>query len=170
MTARHNSLLGPNTYSILAVVLIIAFTAIGLWFGTPEPTNGQTFADVLRRFGQDSKTRTILAFILVDVVLGVMCALRLRIFDIQRLATFYASNVLPYILGYLLVWILVLLGLDGFLPPMIQDGIASLGFSMIVTTLTGSIIDNLQRMTTPLSFTSTDTTTASNVDVNSAKG
>lgn len=151
----HNRVLGPNTYSILAVVLVITFTAVGIWFGTPEPSPDQTFTGVLRRFGTDDKTRTILAFILVDVTTGVMCALKLRVFDIQRLANFYASSVVPYILGYLLVWVLVLLGLDSVIPPSIQTGLASLGFSMIVTTLTGSIIDNVQRMSTPLSFTAT---------------
>ena len=149
----HNRLLGPNTYPILALLLVLVFTVVGVYFGTPQPTSDQTFAGVLRRFGTDDKTRTILGFILADVVTGVMCALRLRIFDMQRLANFYASNVVPYILGYLLVWVLTLLGLDGVLPPALQTGLASLGFAAIVTTLTGSIIDNVQRMTTQLSFT-----------------
>ena len=155
MITKHNSVLGDNIYSILAVLLLVVFTVIGIWFGTPDPVAGDTFGTMLRRFGTDDKTRTILAFILVDVVTGVMCALRLRIFDIQRLANFYASNVVPYLLGYLLVWILTLLGLDGAIPPALQTGLASLGFAAIVTTLTGSIVNNLQRMTTPLSFTTT---------------
>ena len=156
----HNSVLGRNAYSVLAVVLVLVFTVIGVWFGTPDPQAGETFAGTLRRFATDDKTRTILAFILVDIVTGVMCALRLRIFDMQRLANFYASNVVPYILGYLLVWVLTLLGLDGVLPPAVQSGLASLEFAAIVTTLTGSVIDNVQRMTTPLSFTDVNTTVA----------
>lgn len=154
--ATHNAFLGKNTASTLSLILVIAFTAIGIWFGTPEPSADQTFAGTLRRFATDDKTRTILAFILVDIVTGVMCALRLRIFDIQRLAGFYASNVVPYILGYLLVWILTLLGLDGVLPVQLQAGLASLGSAAILTTLTGSILDNMQRMSAPLSYTEGD--------------
>lgn len=155
ISTGHNSVLGRNTYSILAVLLVAAFTAIGIYFATSEPITGDTFATVLRRFGTDSKTRMILAFILVDVITGIMCALRLRVFDIQRVADFYKSNVIPYILGYLLVWVLTLLGLDGVLPLAIQDGLASLGFGAIATSLTGSIIDNVQRMSTKLSYTDT---------------
>lgn len=145
---------------MLALALIAGFTIIGIWFGTPEPITGETFAATLRRFGNDDKTRTILALILTDIVTGVMCALKLRIFDMQRLAGFYGSNVVPYILGYLLVWVLTLLGLDGVISPLIQQGLASLGFAAIGTTLTGSILDNVQRMRTPLAFHSSDVTTA----------
>lgn len=155
MSLSHNRTLGVNPYSWLALVLVVLFTVLGVWFGTPDPVSGETFAGTLRRFGTDDKTRAIIGFILVDVVTGIMCALRLRIFDMQRIADFYKSNVVPYILGYLLVWVLTLLGLDGVLSPPIQLGLVSLGFATIQTTLTASIIDNLQRMTTPLSFTKT---------------
>jgi hypothetical protein len=131
---------------VLAIALIVVFTIVGIWFGTPEPTTQETFTGVLRRFGTDSKTRTILAFILVDVVTGVMAAMRLGTFDGQRLAAFYMSNVIPYLLGYLLVWILVLLGLDTLLPQTVQTGIASFGFAMITTALSYSVLNNLQRM------------------------
>jgi len=134
--------------TVLAIGLVIVFTIVGIWFGTPQPTADQTFTGVLRRFGTDSKTRTILAFILVDVVTAIMAALRNNTFDGRRLAAFYASNVTPYVLGYLLVWILVLLGLDTLLPQEIQTGLASVSFAMIATTLTHSIIDNLQKLAT----------------------
>lgn len=150
-----------NVPIILAVVLVIVFTIVGIWFGTPEPTQDQTFTSVLRRFGTDSKTRTILAFILVDVVTGVMAAMRLGTFDGQRIAAFYMSNVIPYLLGYLLVWVLVLLGLDTLLPQAIQTGLASFGFAMITTSLAYSVMNNLQRMGTALAMPNADTTVAS---------
>ena len=132
-----------NTYYILALALVVAFVGLGLWFGTPQPITSETFAGTLRRFASDPKTRTMLAMILIDVITGVMKALRLRTFDAKQLARFYGSNVVPYVLGYLLVWVLSLLGLDSVLSPDLQNGLASLGFAMIGTSLTASIIGNL---------------------------
>lgn len=153
MSIAHNRVLGKNTYAWLSLALVVCFTLLGIYYGTPEPTTDQTFPGVIRRFGSDDKTRTILAFIIVDIATGIMAAIRLRIFDIQRLANFYASSVIPYLFGYLLIWILTLLGLDAVLPQSIQTALASLGFAAIVATLSGSILDNVHRMTTPLSYT-----------------
>lgn len=135
-----------NTYYVLSLALVVAFVGLGIWLGTPEPSPDQTFAGTLRQFATDNKTRTILALILVDVVTGIMKALRLRVFDPQQLARFYGSNVVPFVLGYLLVWVLSLLGLDAVLSPLVQDALASLGFAVISTTLTASIVENLQQV------------------------
>lgn len=133
-----------NWYYIAVLIVIVLLVALGLWFGTPQPVTGDTFAGTIRRFATDGKTRTMLGLILVDIVTGIIKALRLRTFDAQQLARFYASNVVPYVLGYLLVWIMALLGLDNVLTPTMQDSVASIGFAMIGTTLGASIVKNLQ--------------------------
>lgn len=133
-----------NMYYLLVIAVIVVFVVLGLWFGTPQPTTGETFAGTLRRFASDAKTRTMLGLILVDIITGVIKALRLGTFDAEQLARFYGSNVVPYVLGYLLVWVIALLGLDTIITPAMQESVASIGFAMIGTTLTASILGNLR--------------------------
>lgn len=46
---------------------------------------------------------TIIGLIFMDVVVGIALAVKMGVFDWNRVAEFYATNVLPYILGYIAV-------------------------------------------------------------------
>jgi len=133
--------------------LIILFALLGAFFGTPEPS-GSTFGDTIRAFASDDKTRMIIAAILIDVVLGISAAMRIGTFDAQAVAKFHSSNVLPYVLAYLMLWSLQVFGLGSALPSTMSDAIASVSFGTIVTTLTGSIFNNVNRLRTPIVPTS----------------
>lgn len=134
--------------ALLALFGVFVFTLIGLFFGSQggERLQTQTFVEMFRSFAQDNRTRHILIAIFVDLVTGVIAAMRVNVFDPQRLASFYISNVLPYVFGYMLVWLLIYLGFDTFFSATIQDMLASVGYSIVMTTLAASIIDNLQRI------------------------
>lgn len=134
-----------RTTAFAAIVAIMALSLIGLIAGSPNVFDVSTFGDVLRAFASDTKTKGIFAMILVDVVTGVIAAMRVGVFDPQRLATFYASNVVPFVFGYMLYWIVALFGVGEFLPPPIGEGIAAIGYGVIMTTLIGSTVDNLRR-------------------------
>lgn len=136
--------------------LIVLFALLGAFFGTPEPS-GSTFGDVIRSFATDDKTRVIVAAIVVDVVLGIAAAMRIGTFDMQQVAKFHSSNVLPYVVAYLLLWSLQVFGLAGALPLVLSDSIASISFGTIVTTLTGSIFNNIERLRAPIVATAQDT-------------
>ena len=59
----------------------------------------------LAKFWQDPRVRTILGLILLDVILAVAAAIKAKVFEWRRLAEFYRTMVVPYILGYLAFWL-----------------------------------------------------------------
>lgn len=131
---------------VVAGVLVVAFMLAGLYFGVfPDAIDAGTFGDVLRVFAKEPQTKMIVTAILIDVVTGIIAALRVGTFDGQRTAAFMATNVLPYVLGYMLFWFLSYFGLADLVPIEIAGTIANFGFGAVMTSLTKSIIDNLTR-------------------------
>jgi len=127
-------------------VLVILFALVGLYFGAPpQDTQSRDLASIVLAFLREDQTRSILAMILIDVATGVIAALRVNTFDGQRLAGFLQTNVIPYVLGYMIVWLLAYFGLAGMLPAPVLDGLASFGYGAVMSTLTISIVDNLAR-------------------------
>lgn len=140
----------PQTVlAVTALIFVILFTLFGLWVGTPKPNDAATFAATLKAFASDTKTRIILSGILIDVITGIAAALHLRVFDPQAQARFYVTNVLPYVLGYFLVWCITLFGLESAVAPTMQETLASIGFAMIASTLTSSISANITNLRKP---------------------
>ncbi|KAA3645318.1 MAG: hypothetical protein DWQ07_12685 [Chloroflexi bacterium] len=84
----------------------------------------------------------LLVLILADFILGVAVALKTRMFDWSKLADFYGSNVLPKVLGYVVIHALLYVSQllptgivpDGWIP--VTDVAA---FAVIVAGLVGSI-------------------------------
>ena len=56
---------------------------------------------VVKAFFRDGRVMTILGLILVDVLLAVSAAIKAGKFDWRRLAEFYRTMVVPYVIGYL---------------------------------------------------------------------
>ena len=141
------SILTNTRYQAYATgALVIAFMLVGLYFGVdPQAANAGTFGDVLRTFARETQTRSIVVMILIDVVTGVIAALRVGTFDGQRLASFLGSNVLPYVLGYMLFWFLSYFGLSSLLAPPIAAIVANFGYAGVMSTLSMSIVDNSAR-------------------------
>lgn len=57
--------------------------------------------EIVKAFFGDGRVMTILGMILVDVLLAVAVAIKGKKFDWRRLAEFYQTMVVPYILGYM---------------------------------------------------------------------
>lgn len=132
--------------AILTFIAVAIFALAGLYFGTPPETfAANTFGDVLRAFARTDQTRTIVAAILIDVVTGVMAALRVGTFEGQKTAKFMSTNVVPYVLGYMLFWLLTQFGLIGLIGDGLTSAIASTGYGAVMATLTASIVDNVAR-------------------------
>jgi hypothetical protein len=134
-----------KTNAYFAIAAIFGFAVIGLIAGSPNVFTVDSFGDVLRSFATDAKTRSIFGFIFADVVTGVIAALRIGTFDAQRIAKFYATNVVPYVVGYALLWSVAAFGLADVLPADIGNGVASLGYAAIMASLGASTIDNVRR-------------------------
>lgn len=141
------SILTNTRYQAYATgLLVIIFMIAGLYYGAaPDALTVDTFGNVLRTFARDQQTRLIVVAILIDLVTGVICSLRVGTFDGQKLAAFLGSNVLPYVLGYMLLWFLSYGGFSDILPAIINNALASFGFSAVMATLTMSIADNCAR-------------------------
>lgn len=131
--------------AITTLVIIIAFAIVGLIIGTPPNETG-SITTALKTFLQATETRLILVLILIDVITGVIAAIRVNTFDGQRIADFMFSNVLPYVLGYATFWLVSYYGLSTLLPAVIVDGLAAAGYGAVMSALTLSIADNFTRI------------------------
>lgn len=84
---------------------------------------------------------TILAVLLAaDVILGIAAAIASRSFNFNKLATFMATGVLPYLFGFAVIEIIAAgFGLYGRMATVVI-------FVAIVLNLLGSIISNLAKL------------------------
>ena len=107
-------------------------------------------AELVLAFFADPFVRAIIGLVVLDFLLGVASALRTREFDLARLADFYTSNVLPYILGYLAFYIATKLIVDpavlGDWANIVGEGAIKVAWAAIVATLGKSIYENIKKL------------------------
>lgn len=97
----------------------------------------------LQPFFSDTRTLTLFALIAVDLVLGICAALRTQTFAWRAVGRFYETNVLPYLLGYGLIYFIGTLGVAPLLGPLWADVVATVGVGPAVASLAASIATNL---------------------------
>ncbi len=51
--------------------------------------------------------KVMMGLIAIDIVLGIAAALRTSSFDWSKLAKFYLSMILPYVLGYTVLYVVI---------------------------------------------------------------
>ncbi len=98
---------------------------------------------VLTAFLNDQRTLTLLLLIVVDLVVGIIAALRAGAFAWRRVGDFYRTNVLPYLLGYGLVYAIGALGVGALLGPTWQEVVQTVGAGPAIISLIASIGANL---------------------------
>lgn len=103
---------------------------------------------LLKAFAESEEARLILGLILVDFLSGLAAALRTKSFQWKETADFLATNVLPYLIGYMGMWVVVELGLLGD-SPILQMVAQYFGAAAVVATLTASIAENLKELGQP---------------------
>lgn len=131
--------------AIAALISVILVALLSLTFGSPTVLDGDSFGDVLRAFAADSKIVVIFALILVDVLIGIIAAVRIGIFDAQRLGDFYVTNVIKFIGGYGLFYAVVRFGINAYVPVVVGASIHAIGYSFIIVALLSSIFNNARR-------------------------
>ena len=62
------------------------------------------FLTVLTEFFASANLQIILVLIALDLAFGIAAAIRRGKFEWNKIATFYGTNVLPYSIGYLIVY------------------------------------------------------------------
>lgn len=105
----------------------------------PSPDLINQLFGLLIAFLTSWQLKTLLGLIIVDVALGVASALRRNVFDWARLADFYKTAVLPYVIGYLAFYVAI-----GFLIP--PESLGQLGEPVNQATVTlawGALVANL---------------------------
>jgi len=106
----------------------------------------QYLLSLVTGFFQAWQTQTLIGLILIDVVLGLAAALRAGRFEFAKLAEFYKSNVLPYVLGYLVFYVAI----GYIIPPEslgdlgepVNEAAVILAWVTLVGTLLKSILGN----------------------------
>lgn len=96
-------------------------------------------------FGQAPTTAALIAMIFLDLLTGIMAAVRNRRFEFQRIGGFYLSNVVPYLIGYCGLYVFIALNLADNIAPAILDPVKGLTSTPALLALTGSIYDNVKR-------------------------
>lgn len=84
-----------------------------------------------------TQIRFIAIFLAIDVILGIAAAIASKSFNFNKLATFMATGVLPYIFGFAIVEMVV----AGFGPYGLMA--RTVIFVAIILNIIGSIIGNL---------------------------
>jgi len=99
--------------------------------------------ELLRVFAQDTRVRTLVGLIVLDVVLGIAAALRSGEFNWQEVGRFYTSMVLPMILGFAAVWFVtpyLVADLLGDYSQILGEGLVVLAWGTLVVQLGSSIV------------------------------
>jgi hypothetical protein len=91
------------------------------------------------------QVRTLLGLIVLDVLMGVASAIKRGVFSWKVLANFYATNIVPYLLGYLAAY----LSINLIMPRdngLLTDGLVTLAWGALTGTLLNSIYSNLAEL------------------------
>lgn len=96
------------------------------------------------------QAKTLLGLIVLDLLLGVASALRRGAFDLGKLAEFYKSSVLPYIIGYLAFYVAIgtIIPSDslGNIGEPVNEAAVTLAWATLALTLASSIRANFAEL------------------------
>ena len=98
--------------------------------------------DILSVLGT-SEVRNIIILIGIDVVLGVVAALKSKEFTLGKVAGFMKKGVLAYVFGF------AILALASAVLPILS-WLATVAYFLIILALAGSILDNLGKLGLPI--------------------
>lgn len=94
-------------------------------------------------FWADGRTQTLLALVIINFVVGVIAALATRQYEWRRLGDWYAHTLIPYLLGYLLIWSGGELGVAAVAGPVWGEVVATFGVAPAAATLVARITGNI---------------------------
>ena len=105
--------------------------------------------ELLEAFFADGRVSTILGLILLDVALAVAVAVQQGEFDPRRLAQFFRTMVLPYLIGYLGVYGAAYLLDERYLGPFAEAlgaGFAWVAWLALVANLAADVLDHAREL------------------------
>ena len=91
--------------------------------------------------------------ILIDIVLGIAAALRTGQFDLNKLAAFYKTMIIPYTLGYIVLYVVITYVIPaeqlGQIGEPINEAAVTVAWSALLLTLLKSILGNFNSLYKP---------------------
>jgi predicted Na+-dependent transporter len=102
----------------------------------------------LLSFWHDARVETILALIALHIISVILVAIKDRYFDWTALADFYRQLVVPYLLGYLIVYLFAEAVAD--LETYLGQGLATLFWLPLVSSLVARIKQTWRSLGVPL--------------------
>lgn len=91
----------------------------------------------------DPRVATLCGLILLDVLLAVAAAIKQGKFEWRKLGEFYQTMVVPYVIGYLALWIAAWMIPSEWLGPykdLIAEGTTWMAWLMLVGNLIADVI------------------------------
>lgn len=89
-------------------------------------------------FARDARLYVILGLIALDVLFAVARAIKERRFELVQLATFYETMIVPFLIGYLALYVVV--GLSIGVEQFFGQVAVSSAFGTIALHLVGSVV------------------------------
>lgn len=105
--------------------------------------------DWLEAFFADGRVSTILGLILLDVALAVAVAVRRGEFEARRLADFFRTMVVPYLIGYMGVYGAAYFLDERYLGPFAEalgDGFAWAAWLALVANLAADVLQHARAL------------------------
>lgn len=86
----------------IAVILVFTLMATPVCAAPATPEEyGAQILEYIGLFFADARVLTVIGLIIGEVILAVAVAIKKKEFDPRRIAEFYRTMVIPYVLGYL---------------------------------------------------------------------
>lgn len=97
--------------------------------------------ELFLQFFESWQVKTIIGLIVVDLGLGIALSIRENRFEWSRLADFYRSRVIPYIIGYLVLFSSVRFIIPPDIPgnEIINEAAVTLAWFALVANLAGEL-------------------------------
>lgn len=109
----------------------------------------QNLLNLVYAFLKDPRVGTFFGLVVLDVLLGIAAAIRTKTFQWRRLADFYGTMVVPYVIGYLAFYLVAKVVAQDFLGPfgyLVGEGTIWAAWLTLVATLAESILSNIQEL------------------------
>lgn len=90
------------------------------------------------QFMRDARLYVLLGMIVLDFIFGVAEALKTGVFQWDKVGQFYTTNVVPYILGYLALYVAV--GMNIGLKTVVGEGAVTAAFGAALAPLLSSFL------------------------------
>ena len=144
----------------LSLILILIMPILALFLITPvfaqtgsgpgpdlQSPIGSFFEQLAQAFG--GQIVTILALAGAQVLLAIAVSLKNKLFEWQKLGDFFASIIVPKLIGWLACVILARFVVADYIPAdlqLIPQGIESIAFGAVLLSFGGAILANLKAL------------------------